>query len=107
MKAGKHGSVQIICEVDGEGKIYFLRGGDLFLGNKEAREYCGLSVYEVFKDYPSICRNLKKALRGEEFNIILRLGKSLFEIEYSVFYNDERNVNRVLFIATAKVKLTV
>ncbi len=67
----------------------------------------GISVYDVYKDYPEILNQIRRTLAGEMVNSILDMGPIIFDINYQPLYDDKGCISGLLGLAndiTEKVK---
>jgi PAS domain S-box-containing protein len=73
----------IVFAVDREGTILLEEGRGTAILGRPSEPVLGRSVFDVFRDVPEICANVRRALSGEEFMVTLRLGGSLLEVRYA------------------------
>jgi PAS domain S-box-containing protein len=60
----------------------------------------GRSVWEVYRDVPSVIENLQRAFSGEEFTAVLDVEKFAFETRYTPVRDAEGRVTGLIGVAT-------
>jgi PAS domain S-box-containing protein len=63
-------------------------------------ELVGQSVYERYRDVPSIIENIRRGLAGESFSDAIEVGDLVFETRYSPLTDESGNVTGVIGVAT-------
>jgi PAS domain S-box-containing protein len=74
----------VLWALDAEGRVTFSDGGALGLLGLRPGEVVGRSVFDVYSQVPEILDDNRRALAGEEFTVLRRLGAYTFEARYSV-----------------------
>lgn len=69
----------VVYTIDKEGIFTFSEGKGLELLGLKPGQVVGLSAFEVYKDYPVIVDNVKRALKGEQVKSNLTVGAAIFE----------------------------
>jgi len=72
----------IVFLVDPEGVFQLSEGRGLALLGLQPGQVVGLSAYDVYKDIPQICDDLRRCLRGEEFTSAVTVGTLEFETRF-------------------------
>jgi PAS domain S-box-containing protein len=73
----------IVFALDREGTILLEEGRGTAILGRPSEQVLGRSVFEVFRDLPEVCANVRRALSGEEFMVTLRIGDTLLEVRYA------------------------
>lgn len=86
--------------IDSNGIFTLSEGlGLVHLGLKPG-QVVGMSVYEVYKDYPLVCECVKKALNGEVVRIDITIGNLIFDALFSPLFDEKQNTNGLIGVAT-------
>lgn len=72
----------VLWEVDREGTITLREGKGLEALGPDAADQVGRSVFDLYRDFPQVARNVRRALAGEEFTDVLDFGDSVFADSY-------------------------
>jgi PAS domain S-box-containing protein len=90
----------VLFSIDRDGIITLSEGRGLEgLGHKPG-ETVGCSVYELYRDYPEVGAQIRRALRGEEFTATVTVGARVFETRYAPMRADDGTITGVLGVAT-------
>ncbi|WMJ74056.1 PAS domain-containing sensor histidine kinase [Cytophagaceae bacterium ABcell3] len=69
------------------------------LGQKPG-EQTGHSVYELYKDFPDVLNNIRRALQGEEFNVSMNVSHLHLQSFYTPIRNTEGEITGAAGIST-------
>lgn len=72
----------IFWAVDKEGMLTISEGQSLEELGQKPGELVGHSAYILYKDYPDILNNIRRALKGEAFNISMKVAHVYFQSYY-------------------------
>jgi PAS domain-containing protein len=72
----------IVFSVDRAGIFTVCEGRGLQALGRQPGQSVGMSAFDLYRDYPHVIANLKRALAGETVNDVVRLGDPVFEILY-------------------------
>ncbi len=72
----------VLWAVDREGTITLREGKGLEALGQGAADRVGRSIFELYRDYPQVTRNIRRALAGEEFTDVLELDGAVFTDSY-------------------------
>jgi PAS domain S-box-containing protein len=89
----------VLWALDAQGTFTFSDGGALRLVGLSPGEVVGRSVFEVYADIPEVVEDNRRALAGEEFTTLRRIGTRTFEARYSVQRNARGEVVGVIGVA--------
>ncbi|MET0593102.1 MAG: ATP-binding protein [Polyangiaceae bacterium] len=82
----------VIFAVDRDGVFTLGQGSGLSQLGLSPGDLTGQSVFEVYREHPTVLRNMKRALAGESFTDIVELGPLVFETWYAPFAGPEGGV---------------
>lgn len=81
----------VLWSIDCEGIYTYVEGKGMDnLGFQES--LIGQSHFEIFKEYPDLTENVKRALRGESFNYSIQFNERVLE----TFYNPLKDENQLI-----------
>ncbi|HZP56312.1 MAG TPA: diguanylate cyclase [Dehalococcoidia bacterium] len=63
-------------------------------------EVVGKSVFDVYADVPDVCTSIRRALAGEAFTTIARVGELAYETHYAPIFEPGGEVSGVVGVAT-------
>jgi rsbT co-antagonist protein RsbR len=66
----------------------------------QPNQFNGLSLYEVYKDFPEIVASIRRAAAGESFSAVIELAGQVLESRYQPLFNADGSVRSVLGIST-------
>ena len=72
----------VIWAIDREGMFTLSEGKGLEGLGLKPREAVGQSLFEMYRDYPEVIKDVNKALSGESFTSINQVGKATYETKY-------------------------
>ncbi|HET9869557.1 MAG TPA: PAS domain S-box protein [bacterium] len=75
-------SLVILWAVDRDGILEFSAGKGLEKLGGDPRERIGRSVFDLYRDQPAVLDNLRRALEGESFTDVVRLGGRSYEVKF-------------------------
>ncbi|HVM31569.1 MAG TPA: PAS domain S-box protein [bacterium] len=81
-KAFLENSPLIFWSMNLDGVVEFSTGKGLEWMGVKPKDRVGKSVFEIYREYPLILQNLRRALSGESFTEILRVGEMVFEVKF-------------------------
>lgn len=83
----------VLFAVDMDGTIKVSQGKALADMGRESGEHVGTNLFKVYSDYPQICENVRRALRGESFTTeVEAFGGRILEASYSPAVDEENNI---------------
>jgi len=86
-------------QIDKNGVFIVSEGKGLTLLNLKPGEVVGLSVYEVYEDYPTILDSFEKALNGEKSEITVSVNGRVFETFMEPVFNLKNEISSVIGVA--------
>ncbi len=89
----------VLFQIDKEGLFRFSDGKGLEKIGLSPGQVVGLSAFEVYKDFPTICKQIEDALAGKTVADIINVGNIYFEVLYNPVLNPDGKVNSVIGIA--------
>ncbi|NJO68132.1 MAG: PAS domain-containing protein [Bacteroidetes bacterium] len=89
----------VLFQVDKEGIFRFSDGKGLQSLGLLPGQVLGLSVYDVYKDFPEICQQIKNALKGQIIRDIVNVAGIFFEIQYNPILDKNGKVISIIGIA--------
>jgi PAS domain S-box-containing protein len=90
----------ILWAVDREGIFRLSAGRGLRRLGRRPGQVVGLSVFEYYSNVPEIAQNVRRALSGEEFTTLVRVGRAAFHACYIPLRDRQGEVIGVLGIST-------
>lgn len=90
----------VLFAVDKDGIILFEDGQALKALGTRPEDFVGRGVREVFRDHPQVLDDTRRALAGEQFSTLSRLGDLVFDCTYCPTRDREGNVSGYLGVAT-------
>jgi signal transduction histidine kinase len=100
----------IVFAVDRAGVFTVCEGRGLQALGRQPGQSVGMSAFDLYRDYPHVLANLKRALAGETVNDVVRLGEPVFEILYVPRRDasgDVIGVSGVAWDVTARVRAEI
>ena len=85
---------------DRNGTLTFEDGQALGAVGMKPGENVGRPVEEVFRDYPLMAENIRRAIAGEEFSSVLKFGAAVMECHYTPTRDGNANITGFLGVAT-------
>jgi len=89
----------VLFALDRDGAFVLSEGRGLEALGLNSGEVVGRSAFDVYADYPVICDDCRRALRGEQFRSMTRVGDTSFEVRYSPRYDDDGEANGTIGVA--------
>jgi PAS domain S-box-containing protein len=86
--------------VDNKGIFTLSDGKGLIKLGLKPGQIVGLSVYDVYKDYPIIIESVNKCLNGKSIRQELTVDGIVFDVFYSPIFDNDGNVAKVIGVAT-------
>lgn len=90
----------ILFSFDKKGVFTFSDGKGLDVLNLKPGELVGSSVFSVYKDYPKVIKNVKRALNGETVKKTLELNGLFFDTSFSPVFNSSNEVESVIGVSS-------
>jgi PAS domain S-box-containing protein len=90
----------VIFALDQDGVFTLSEGEGLKALGLKPGEVVGRSVFEVYRDHPSVLDSVRRALRGETFSVALDVGELTFETRYTPLTSDASQSVSVIGVAT-------
>lgn len=82
----------IVWTLDKEGIFTLSEGKGLELLGLEPGEVVGMSVFEVYKEFPEIIESVKKALNGENIKTDFEVGGFYFDVSIFPLFDDSGHI---------------
>ncbi len=89
----------VLYTLDREGIILLSEGRGLEALQLKPGEVVGRSVFEMYRDYPEICAEIRRALAGKKVVHFATLGPLTFEVHYSPTFGADGRVETVIGLA--------
>ncbi len=90
----------VLFQIDCDGTIELSEGKGLELLGLKPGQVVGLSVFDLYADYPDILKDLRRALSGESFSTITVVEDLMFETSYSPMFDQQGRLSGTLGIGT-------
>jgi two-component system cell cycle sensor histidine kinase/response regulator CckA len=90
----------VLWAVDTDGIFTLSEGRGLRVLGLEPGEVVGRSVYEIYRDYPDVERNIRKCLEGDQLRDLMRIGENVWETYFSTIRNPEGEIVGVLGVSS-------
>ncbi len=90
----------VIFALDQDGIFTLSEGEGLKVLGLKPGEVVGQSVFDVYRDYPAVIANIRRALLGETFSEVVEVGELAFDTRYSPLTNEDGIVIGVTGVAT-------
>ncbi len=94
------GAPIVLYATDGEGVFTLSEGSGLKALGLKPGEVVGKSLFEVYRDFPSILRHTRRALRGEEQSYMIEVGELCFQSVLIPQFDGAGNVTGIIGVAT-------
>ena len=94
------GAPIIIFATDKNGMFTLSEGKGLHALGLQAGEVVGKSVFDIYKDFPQILTDIRRALAGEVFTDAVEVANVYFDTWYSPIYGQDGEVMGVIGVAT-------
>lgn len=89
----------VLFQIDKKGVFLFSDGKGLEKLGIKPGQVVGMSVYDVYKDFPDICSHIDRALKGETLIKIVNVYNIYFEIQYNPLKDISGEIISVIGIA--------
>lgn len=89
----------VMFVVDAKGIFTMSEGLGLTKLGLEPGQVVGLSVFDVYKDFPEIINSMKEALDGNILHCEIFIQDITFDVLFSPIYDQERNVKEIIGVA--------
>ncbi len=86
----------VLFSLDTDGIITLSDGKGLGSLGLQPGEVVGLSVFDMYADYPEVLSNVRRALDGEQFSVIVSVDDKYFETWYMPVFNDLKEIQSVI-----------
>jgi two-component system, cell cycle sensor histidine kinase and response regulator CckA len=90
----------ILFALDQHGRFTLSEGRGLAGLGLVAGQRIGMSVFEIYRDDPTILGYLRRALAGEEFSVVAEVGDRAFETNYAPVRGPDGSLQEVIGVAT-------
>jgi len=90
----------VLFAFDREGVITLAEGRGLSRLGQESAEVTGVSVYDLYRDYPEALDHVRRALGGEEFSAVIEVRGLAFETSFSPLRGPDGENLGVIGVAT-------
>jgi PAS domain S-box-containing protein len=89
----------VLFQIDSEGIFQLSEGKGLAKLGLMPGQVVGMSAYDVYKDYPAICKQVRDALNGQLVKDIVNVNNIIFEIIYNPIKDKKGKVVCLIGIA--------
>lgn len=89
----------VLFAYDPQGRFTFSDGKGLERLGLKTGEVVGLSVLDLYKDTPEVVANVRRALRGESFTSINRVGDLTYQTWYNPRFKSDGSLDGVIGVA--------
>jgi PAS domain S-box-containing protein len=89
----------VLFEIDMKGIFRLSEGGALSKIGLKPGEVVGISAFEVYKDFPDICDQVRRALNGEFVNEKIQINGVVFDIYYHPVITKRKKITSTIGIA--------
>jgi PAS domain S-box-containing protein len=89
----------VIFVTDGNGIFILSDGKGLEKLGLQPGQVVGLSVFDVYGDYPDILNALKRALAGQHYRQEVSVQDIVFDVVYTPIFDEQEKVTRVIGVA--------
>jgi PAS domain S-box-containing protein len=90
----------VLWSLDKDGKFTLSEGKALEVLGLEPGQVVGQSVFDLYRDYPQVLEDNKRALAGEEFSSFLEMGDLVWDISFSPLKDKQGKVMGSIGVAT-------
>ena len=90
----------VLFSTDREGVFTLSEGRGLEALGFEPGQVVGQSAFEIYKDHPAIIENLQRALRGEEFTALVKLGELSYDTHLAPLRDATGKISGIIGVAT-------
>jgi PAS domain-containing protein len=90
----------VLFSVDRDGVFTLSEGRGLAALGLEPGQVVGQSVFELYREFPTIGENIRRALKGEEFTVLIEIGDLAFDTHYAPLRDPDGAITGVLGVAT-------
>jgi len=90
----------VLFSVDREGVFTLSEGRGLSALGVEPGQAVGQSVFDLYRDVPAIGENIRRALSGEEFTVLVEVGELSFDTHYAPLRDAFGGITGVIGVAT-------
>lgn len=90
----------VLFSVNREGVFTLSEGRGLEALGMTPGQAVGQSVFELYREVPVVCENVRRALAGEEFSALVEVGGVAFDTHYAPLRDASGAVTGVLGVAT-------
>ncbi len=99
LQAIVHTAPIILFVLDANGNFTFSEGSGLRALNLKPGQVVGQSALAMYREYPELIQNLRRALRGEAFTATEKVGDLSFQIQYNPLYDSKGKLSGVTGVA--------
>ncbi len=90
----------VLFATDHNGICTLLEGEGLRALGWKSGELVGQSLYDVFHDTPAVIDNIRRALDGEAFSVVVEIGDLAFDTRYSPLTDESGKAMGIIGVAT-------
>jgi len=90
----------VLFSLDRDGVFTLSEGRGLQALGLAPGQHVGRSAFVIYKDYPIIVENLRRALRGEEFTTVVEMGEQSYETYHAPLRDDAGAITGMIGVAT-------
>jgi PAS domain S-box-containing protein len=90
----------VLFALDRDGIFTLSEGRALEELGLQPGEAVGSSVFDLYRDHPSLLSQVRRALDGEEFTVVLEVGEVAFETSFATMRDPEGTIQEVIGVAT-------
>jgi PAS domain S-box-containing protein len=98
-KAAVSNAPIVLFQIDSNGIFQLSEGMGLAKLGLKPGQVVGLSAYDVYKDFPDICKQVRDALSGKTVKEIIDVNGIIFEIIYNPIVNKKEKIEYLIGIA--------
>lgn len=89
----------VLSIINRHGVFVFSEGGGLAALRRRPGEVVNHSIFEIYRDYPDVLENVRRALEGEEVRVLTRIGGVSLDVLMTPTFDDQGNVESVIGIS--------
>ena len=90
----------VLFSVDRNGMITLSEGRGLAALGVAPGQSVGQSVYDLYRDVPAVGENIRRALKGEEFTVLVEVGEVSFDTHFAPLRDSFGGITGVIGVAT-------
>ena len=90
----------VLFAFDRDGVFTLSEGRGLARLGLQPGQVVGSSVFDVYREHPDLLAQVRRALAGEEFSVVVEIGALAFETSYAPIRDVEGTIQEVIGVAT-------